>query len=173
MKIAELINKVNAQTEEVKGDKYSIKWGLVKLINKILEEEGIEAKAYEEYGERANIVKISVKGAHRDEIFWPLHVEFKTSRKIGNYNRWTHRNDATYELKSISIYHDMEREVAAGKKIKIDTIEDFIAAEKYSVLKRKNERACELEEIQNYVNEHPEFIEMVNLYNKYKYQISK
>lgn len=171
MKINELVNKVNAQAEEVKGAKYSIKWDLVKLINKIFEEEGIEAQAYEDYGERSNLIKIKVKGVYQNETFWPLYVKYSTSRKLGDYNRWTHRNDAYYELKSISIYHDMEREIAAGKKIKIDTIEDFIAAEKYSTLKRNNENACELETIRNYINEHPEFKEMVNLYNKYKYKI--
>ncbi len=171
MKIDELINKINAQAGEVKGAKYSIKWDLVKLVNKILEEEGVEAQAYEEYGERSNVIKIKVKGVYQSETFWPLHVEYKTSRKLGDYNRWTHRNDAYYEVKSVSIYHDMEREIAAGQKIKIDTIEDFIAAEKYSTLKRNNERACELETIQKYVDEHPEFLEMVNLYTKYKYQI--
>ncbi len=171
MKIDELVNKVNAQANEVKGDKYSIKYGLEKLINKIFEEEGIEAQAYYEYGERSNTIKIKVKGVYNNEIFWPLYVTYKTSRKLGGYNRWTHHNDATYELKSISIYHDMEREIAAGQSIKIDTIEEFIAAEKYSALRRSNENACELETIRNYVNEHPEFKEMVCLYEKYKYEI--
>lgn len=171
MKISELVNKVNAQANEVKGDKYSIKFGLERLINKIFEEEGIKAQAYSEFGERSNIIKIKVKDAYKSEIFWPLYVEYKTTRKLGNYNRWTHRNDATYELKSISIYHDMEREIAAGQKIKIDTVEDFVAAEEYSILKRNNENACELETIRNYVSEHPEFKEMVRLYEKYKYKI--
>lgn len=171
MQISELINKVNAQANEVKGDKYSIKFGLERLINKIFEEEGIKAQAYSEFGERSNIIKIKVKDAYKSEIFWPLYVEYKTTRKLGNYNRWTHRNDATYELKSISIYHDMEREIAAGQKIKIDTVEDFVAAEEYSILKRNNENACELETIRNYINEHPEFKEMVRLYEKYKYKI--
>lgn len=176
MKIDELINKVNAQANEVKGDKYSIKYGLEKLINKIFEEEGIEAQAYYEYGERSNQIKIKVKNTYANDIFWPLYVEYKTSRKLSEFRKYsTYRysaHEATFTLKSISIYHDMEREIAADKKIKIDTIEDFIAAEKYSIAKRNNQKECELEKIKKYINEHPEFKEMASLYKKYEWKLN-
>lgn len=170
MKINDLINEVNEKASEIKGEKYDVKRQLKALLDKIFEAADVDARADYEYGDRENVVKIRVAGT--TEVFWPLRVEFKTSRELTGYNRWTGRQNAVYQLKSITIFHDMEREIGDGIKIKIDTIEDFISAEKYAIEKRQNTKVAEKEEIQNYINEHPEFRKMVSLYNKYQYQLN-
>lgn len=173
MKFEELQSQINARANEVKTNyKYDFKSTLVNLINKILEENGLtEAQATYDFSEKSNIVKIIPRGRYSGEYFWAIYIEYKTSRKLLK-ERFYGSNDYEYTLKSVEIYGGGKREIGKGEEAEINTVELYLLAEEYAMEKKKNQANDEKTKLKMFMQENPDFLEMVKLYNKYQYNLA-
>lgn len=169
-------NELQSQVMEKMKDvaihyKIDIKHYIEKAINEVLKENDIDyLRAFYEYGERSNIVKIIPAGVSRGEYFWPIYVEYHTSRTLIK-SSYRYGNEYKYTIKSIEILNNGEREVDVDKKIKIENTQDYALAEEYAMNRRKNQAEDEKATLKRFMEKNPEFIKMMDYYNKYKYQL--
>lgn len=170
MKLKELEAQVAAKAETVSSNyKSDVKSKLCQLINGILKENNIQARADYKYSERENCVRIYLideDGYIIGKTPWPLYIEYKTKREIvknmykyGIY--YGHSNNgAIFTLKSIQCFAD-----------ELETIEQWIEREQNSLKASADKREKEISELKEFMKKNPDFVKMVNLYKKYQYHL--
>lgn len=170
MKIIDLQNQINANANEIKSSyKSGIKSEITKAINKILQDNEIDATATYDYGDRSNSIRIVPKGLYYKQTGWSIYVDYKTSRKTIKES-WR-GNEYEYTLKSIEIYSQGKRKIGDNEEIEITTFEEYLLAEEFYRNSKKNQAEAEKEELKQFMQKNPEFEKMVELYNKYKYNL--
>ena len=163
MQFIDLQNQINEKVGEIKGSKSDVKWKLQRLINDILEENKIDARAgtpyYFGYESKENLIKIYPRNRHSDRTNWPVHVYYKTSRKTER--KYYGYNESTFTLKSVEVQTPWESE----------DFESWLKKEDEFAAARENQKAASINKLKAFIEKNPEFEEMVALYNKYKYQL--
>ena len=172
MKFIELQNKVNeklAAEENQYSGKHETKSALCKIINEVLKENNIAAVAEYEYNERANYVRLYLANEHgwadRRTTNYAVYIEFKTKRELKSvryHSYFSYSNKAAfYTIKSMDfIYEDKE-----------GTIEDWIQKQKQETQNVEDKKTAEIEKVNKYIDEHPEFVEMYKLAKKHHYYL--
>lgn len=163
MKLQELSNIINSRLDEAESDTemhYSIENSLIQLVKKILDENNYEAEVCEhEYGSREQEIRVYAKGlAYTNN--WPAFcIRYKTKRTLVS-SRWNYgHKTARYTLKSVDADY-----WETGK-----TIEECLQENINSAKEKVQANVAEIEKLEKYITENPEFIEMTKLYTKHKY----
>lgn len=168
MNIKELEKLVNEEVKNIQTSKCFLKGDIVKVVNKILEEEGYkDIAATYNWNSRENRIEIKIK--YPLEAFWPIYIYFKTKRVTVNTNRFY--PEYNYVVKSVEFNYWDKRETAEGKEVEIKTLKDYIKAEKFANKQRADEKDNKINKLKNYIEANPEFVEMAKLYETYKYSI--
>ena len=167
IKFKELVNKINAKAEDIYGiGKYDFRSALEVAINKVLVEHEIDAVAGHDYGDQTNTIKIKKRGDIKG--YWQIWVEFKFTRET--ISKSYYGNRTKYTLKSIDICDEAKTEIR-GKETLIDNFADWLDLVAYLKEKAESQQDSEIAKLRKFMDEHENFTEMVELYNKYKYKV--